>query len=250
MSINFLSLFQDTWNFVRNRPNFVFYAVCCLTALQLAIAQVFPRPSLNLSQVDSPETMNVIAHMLVPSLLSLLVVVWVNVLVILNIKSINRGENAPFFHHLGASFQRFLGVVCLSFVQFLPLSFGVSFFFLLASDQAGLIAIPLLITGLYVFIKLNLVIYIYLVDEPSRTLGNTLKQCWIMSRGKMLPLILFCALIYIIPLLLSGVVNAIHLALGGAVGEIIAQLLGALINLLMTLFSFRFYQVYRDYRGA
>lgn len=249
MPIKFSLLLQDTFNFIRNRANFTLYAVLTLTGLQMAITGLFPRSQLDLQAVQtSPElAQQAMLSTLFPSILSLLAVVFVNVLLILNIKSINNGQYRHFFQHIGESAQRFLPVTLLSILQFLPISIGFSFLLMLGAE-GGLLALPLLISGLFVFIKLNLVIYTYLLEQPK--IGSALKFTWTMSRGKMLPLIIFCALIYGVPMLLSGVVNGVQLALGEILGNLIGQLLGALINLLVTIFSFRFYQTYRQYKGA
>lgn len=251
MPIKFSALFQDTWNFIRNRPHFVVYAVICLAGLQIAISLLFPKLQLDLQAVqNSPEiAQQAMFRNLLPSLLSLFAVTFINVLLILNIKAINHGQYGHFFQPLFQSSRRFIPVTLLSFLQFFPLSIGGSFLLMLG-PEAGLIALPLMITGLFVFIKLNLVIYAYLLEEPPLGIGQTLRFTWTMSRGHMMPLISFCALIYAFPMVLSGVLNVIHTALGDLVGNMIVQLLSAFINLLVTIFSFRFYQAYRQYVRA
>lgn len=247
MPIRFSALFQDTWNFMRNRPHFVMYAVISLAALQIAISMLFPKVQLDLQAVqNSPEiAKEAMLGSLLPGILSLFAVMLVNVLLVLNINAINHARYSHFFQNVMLAIQRFLAVTLLSFIQFFPLSVGVSFLLMLGAESS-LIALPLMITGLFVFVKLNLVMYTYLLEEPPLSIGQTLRFTWTMSQGNMMPLILFCALVYAFPMVLGGFLNAIQLALGEGIGHFIAQILGALINLTVTIFSFRFYQVYRQ----
>lgn len=250
MPIKFLDLFQDTWNFVRNRPQFAVSATLLLAVLQLVISQLMPPLQVASEQVNkTPEQIaELLAAQMPPMVVSTLVLMFVNVLLVLNVKSINNGEYRHFFQHMSEALQRFLIAALFTFIQMLPLSFGATFMLSLGSEGT-LIALPLMITGLYVFVKLNLVIYAYLI-EPKQPLMQTLKFTWGMSRGKMLPLVLFSALIFIIPNLLGNLVSGVNLAVGGGVGMVISQISNAFINLLLVIFSFRFYQVYRDFRGA
>lgn len=250
MSIKFVNLFQDTWNFVRNRPNFALYAIGLLTLLQVVISLLFKRPQLTPEQLSNPPALQqMLAEQVLPTFISALALVFVNVLLILNVKSINNGEYQHFFQNISGALQRFLQSAWLTLLQMLPLSVGMSFLLVLGKNDGSLLAIPLLVTGLYVFVKLNLVVYAYLI-EPNQSLTATLKWTWSLSRGKMLPLIVYSALIYLIPAWIGSVVNGLGAALGSVAGAILVQTVNAFLNLLFVIFSFRFYQVYRDYRGA
>lgn len=247
MPIKFIDLFQDSWNFVRNRPHFALYAVGLLTALQTGISLSMPKIALNEAQIQqSPEQVGqLLASQLTPMILSTLALMFVNVLLVLNVKAINNGTYQTFFQHIPQALQRFLIAAVLTFIQMLPISFGATFFLM----GGELLALPLLLTGLYVFVKLNLVVYAYLLEERGGIMP-TLKFTWSLSRGRMLPLILFSALIYIVPSLLGIVASGLNAALGGVAGTIAAQAFNAVINLFLVIFSFRFYQVYRSQQGA
>lgn len=248
MPIKFLDLFQDTWNFVRNRPQFAVSATLLLAVLQLVISQLMPPLQVASEQVTPEQIAELLAAQMPSRVVSTLVLMFVNVLLVLNVKSINNGEYRHFFQHTAEALQRFLIAALFTFIQMLPLSFGATFMLSLGSE-GRLIALPLMLTGLYVFVKLNLVIYAYLI-EPKQPFTQTLKFTWGMTRGKMLPLVLFSALVFIIPNLLGNLVSGVNLAVGGGVGMVISQISNAFINLLLVIFSFRFYQVYRDFREA
>lgn len=246
MPINFLALFQDTWNFVRNRLNFTLYSVILLTVLQIAISSFIPRPELvpvsGEGVIQNPINGS---EMLLSSMLSMLVIVLVNVLIILNIKSINNGSYQTFMQNVPLALSKFSQTVLITLVQVLPISFGLAFALIPTfGDGATLMALPMMLMGLFVFIKLNLAIYSYLIDEPQKTIGETLKYTWGLSRGRMLPLIIFTAIIYFIPTTLGTVAGAF--AALGTVGVVIGQAFNAFINLLIVIFSFRFYQTYRQ----
>lgn len=246
MSINFQALFQDTWNFVRNRPQFTLYAVALLAILQIAITLFVPHPAMPESVEGNSIREQINAFdLLLPSLLSMSVVVLINVLLILNIKSINNGNYQHFFQNITAALNSFIPTLLLTLIQVFPISLGIAFaLFPDFGNAAPLMAMPIMLMGLFVFIKLNLVIYAYLIDEPRKSLGEVLKFVWQLSRGRMLPLIIFTAIIYFIPTVLGSVAGSF--AALGTVGVIIGQLLNAFINLTMVIFSFRFYQNYRQ----
>lgn len=245
MPIHFQSLFQDTWNFIRNRPSFTLYAIILLAVLQTSIGVLAPRPMIveGSDAVSIKEQVNVF-DLLLPSLLSMAVIIFVNVLLILNIKSINNGDYRTFLQNSNGALTSFFPAMLLTLVQVFPISLGLAFALLPnLGNAAPLMALPLMLMGLFVFIKLNLAIYVYLIDEPKKTIGETLKYTWALSRGRMLPLIIFTAIIYFLPTTL-GAVTGIFSSLG-IVGVIIAQAFNAFLNLAIVIFSFRFYQSYR-----
>lgn len=246
MPINFQALFQDTWNFVRNRPNFTLYAVVLLAVLQVAISSFIPRPELTPAIENSSIRAQINGtEMLMSSVFSMLVIVLVNVLVILNIKSINNGNYQTFLNNMPLALSKFIPTVLITLVQVLPISFGLAFALMPSfGDAASLMALPMMLMGLFVFIKLNLAIYAYLIDDPQKGIGETLKYTWGFSRGRMMPLIMFTAIIYFIPTVLGAVAGALSAL--GTIGVIMGQAFNAFINLLIVIFSFRFYQTYRQ----
>lgn len=249
MPIQFSTLLQDSWNFLRNRFQFTFYALILLTTLQASISLLFPRLTSNLNEMQAGSEMvmsEMLQGMLLPSFLSLLATTFVNVLLILNISAINNGSYTHFFQQTNQTLVRFLPVVALSFMQYLPLSLGVSAILFSQNSEMSLLMLPLFITGIYVFIKLILTVYVYLIETPQKGIGETLSFTWRLSRGKMFPLVILFMIVYIIPMFLSGfILNGASLA-GEVVRDVIAHFFGSLINLFVTILTFRFYQHYRQ----
>lgn len=148
---------------------------------------------------------------------------------------------STFFKNVGSALMNFLPVLILQFIMVLPLSLGASF--LMASPESVMIALPVLVMGLYFCIKLSIVIYAYLLESPRKTLLGSIKFTFQLSRGKIFPLILFCVISYLLP----GMLSRLLAVLGNDVmGAFITVVCSAVINVFMLIFSFRFYQVYRQ----
>lgn len=236
----FGQVFQDTGNFVRNRPVFIFYAVVMFVLPQLLLSTFFPKIPLDFAQLNasSEKGMELVGQSLLPSILSMLIHVFVNMLVILNIQSISQGQVSTFWRNGLPALNRFAGVLLLSFLQALALSFAVTAT-LFGGNSFSLLTLPLLISGLFIFIKLSLVVYVYLLERPHFSVGQSLMFVWQMSRGKFLQLVVFCVIIDVLPLFLNGGIASVQVPL-------LSEMLGALVNVLVIIFSFRFYQIYRQ----
>lgn len=245
MPIKFFDLLQDTWNFIRNRPTFTLYGVLLLAVLQVIISLSVPSVEINPQQpVVNQNVVEQLTAGLAPMILSALAVMFVNILLILNIKSINNGHYQHFFQNIGVSATRFFPAILLTLLQILPISLSTSFT-LLQGGEASIIALPLMITGIYIFIKLNLVVYTYLIEEPQKSLGQSLAFNWAMSRGKMFPMVLFCLLAYLMPKFVVDAFSSLAMTLGKEFGTIVVQFVSAFVNFVVVIFSFRFYQIYR-----
>lgn len=243
MPIKFSNLLQDSWNFIRNQANFTVTSIALLVLLQLGTFYLFPRPVVSQADLQNQDVLALFAQQLTPTIVSALVSVFLNVLIILNIKSINNGTYQHFAQNLSESLKAFLPIIGLTIFMVLPMSIGISFGGTVGHPGSlAIMILPLMATGIYVFVKLCLVVYAYLLEEPRKGVMETLKFTWGLSRGRMLPLFLFCVLSYMLPSLLGSVVSNI----GGELGIILSQVVGAFISLFVIIFGFRFYQVYRQ----
>ncbi|QIW16392.1 hypothetical protein A4G20_08610 [Pasteurellaceae bacterium RH1A] len=239
MPINFAQLFQDSWNFMRNQSHFSLFALGLVLLAQ--IGHFFATPQLSLSSTEADfagqgQDLPTILPTLLFGVLNLLI----TILIILNIRQINQGQFKSFFAPLGQSLAAFFPVVVITIVSAIPLSIG--FAMLLTSRDLAILALPVLITGVFVFIKFSLAHYVYLLESPQRGIGQTLKETWGLSRGKMFPLILFCVINYMLPSILLNLLTAS----GNQVVDMLALLVNAFISVFTLIFSFRFYQVYRQ----
>lgn len=244
MSIKFVDLLQQSWNFMRNQQAFSLFAIITIVVVQLVFILVSPN-SPELMAESQPQQLQIDASkmvsLLLPTILLGVVNLLINVLMIFNIQSINDGNYRQFFQNSGNALKHFLPVLLLQFVMVLPLSLGASF--AMASPETVIIALPVLVVGFYFFIKLSLVIYAYLLEKPQKSLSESIKFTLQLSRGKMLPLILFCVISYLLP----GMLSRLFTVFGNDfIGIFITIVLSAAINVFMAIFSFRFYQVYRQ----
>ena len=128
MPINFLGLLQDSWNFMRNQLNFTLFGVGLLVVLQLASFYFMPPIQLSEQELQSSQAMQkVISAQLYPTIISGIISVFVNVLLILNIKSISKGEYQHFFQNIGTTLQKLPAVIVLSLLMVMPLSVAIAF---------------------------------------------------------------------------------------------------------------------------
>ncbi|WP_238544167.1 hypothetical protein [Mannheimia haemolytica] len=150
MSIKFVDLLQQSWNFMRNQQAFSLFAIVTIVVVQLVFILVSPN-SPELMAESQPQQLQIDASkmvsILLPTILLGVVNLLINVLMIFNIQSINDGNYRQFFQNAGNALKHFLPVLLLQFVMVLPLSLGASF--AMASPETVIIALPVLVVGFY-----------------------------------------------------------------------------------------------------
>lgn len=244
MPIKFVDLLQQSWNFMRNQQVFSLFAIITISVVQLLVIFLLANDATTISQQQIEQQQVEPAQMLaflLPTMLLGGINLFINLLIILNIQSINNGHYQHFFQNIAGAIKAFLPVLLLQLVMILPISLGVSF--VITSPEMIIVAFPLILVGFYLFFKLCLLIYVYLLEKPQKTLLETIKFTLQLSRGKMMPLVLFCVISYVVP----GVLSRFIAMLGNSmVGSVLSIILSAFISVFMAIFGFRFYQVYRQ----
>ncbi|WP_435051320.1 hypothetical protein [Actinobacillus suis] len=203
MPIKFPDLLQDSWNFIRNQRMFSLYAMLLFCILQLASLFLMPRTG----NAQAQSTTMTLAD-LFPLLFMGVANIFITTLLILNIKAINNANFSHFFQNLSTTLTKLFPVILLNIIMVLPLSVGMAFQVFGAQTGNGLVllAFPLIISGAFLFIKLCLSVYAYLVEElPS--VGDTIRFTWQLSRGKGIALVLFCVIAYFVPQILMSFVS-------------------------------------------
>ncbi|WP_373778395.1 hypothetical protein [Glaesserella sp.] len=237
MPIKFPNLLQDSWNFMRNQAQFSVYAIVLLMVLQ--IVSFHGMPKIDPTKVKDIES--VLLAQLVPSMISALISMFINAMIILNIKSINQGTYQHFFQNLGETLKVFFPLIGLTIFMVLPVSIGVSFAGTVGqSGELSIMILPLMLAGIYIFVKLNLAVYAYLIEDPRKSVIETLKFTWGLSRGKMALMFLFCIIAYMVPSLLGSVVVRFNDPTG-----LTPAMFSGFIGVFVAVFGFRFYQVFR-----
>lgn len=231
MPINFPQLLQDSWNFIRNRSQFSLTAMILLIAIQLVAT--FVLSGLILS--NSPAA-------LLPSLLIGVGNIFISILLILNIKAINAGNFQSFFQNAGKAFVKLLPAISLYIIMVLPLSFGMSsiLFGNISGNGTSIIGLPLLAIGIFIFVRLNLATYAFLVEDYR--VGQAVKFMWQLAKGKMAALFAYSLLANVLPILITALIGR----LGDNIAvTIFAFVISAFLSLFTTIFGFRFYQTIR-----
>lgn len=234
MPINFPQLLQDSWNFIRNRRQFSLTAIGLLLAIQLLATFVLANLMASNSTVS-----------LLPSLLIGIGNIFISVLLVLNINDINAGTFQSFFQNTGKALTRLLPAILLYIIMGLPLSFGMSsiLFGNISGSGANIFSLPLLAIGIFVFVRLNLSTYVFLVDNYR--VGQAVKFMWQLAKGKMAVLFAYTLLANLLPILITALVGR----LGDNVAiMVLSFMISAFLSLFTTIFSFRFYQTIRPKR--
>lgn len=243
MPLNFLQLLQESWNFMRNQVNFSLISLGLVVASQLLFWSLQPDAAITFSATPEQREQILLAN-LPYAVLSALTNALIAVMMILNIKAINAGQYHHFFSPLPHALKVLLPVIVINVLMILPFVFGLSFsgmFFMAGSMQ--LLGLPFFVCGAYLSMKLYVSYYAYLLDTPQKSIGESLKFAWTHSRGRMKVLVLFCLIALLLPFLLNNQLVQLQSEL---IWTLISVVIGAVINVYLAIFGFRFYQVYRD----
>ena len=231
MPINFPQLLQDSWNFIRNRRQFSLTAMGLLLAIQLLATFVLSNFMVSASAVS-----------LLPSLLIGIGNIFISVLLVLNINDINVGIFQSFFQNTSKALAKLLPAISLYIIMVLPLSFGMSsiLFSNISGSGASIFSLPLSAIGIFVFVRLNLAIYVFLVENYR--VGQAVKFMWQLAKGKMAALFASTLLANLLPILITALVGR----LGDNVAiMMLSFVISAFLSLFTTILGFRFYQTIR-----
>ena len=231
MPINFPQLLQDSWNFIRNRRQFSLTAMGLLLAIQLLATFVLSNFMVSASAVS-----------LLPSLLIGIGNIFISVLLVLNINDINVGIFQSFFQNTSKALAKLLPAISLYIIMVLPLSFGMSsiLFSNISGSGASIFSLPLSAIGIFVFVRLNLAIYVFLVENYR--VGQAVKFMWQLAKGKMAALFAYTLLANLLPILITTLVGR----LGDNVAiMVLSFVISAFLSLFTTILGFRFYQTIR-----
>lgn len=229
--MNFPQLLQDSWNFIRNRSQFSFTAMILLIAIQFIAA-------FGLSNVVM---LNPSAALL-PSLIIGVGNIFISLLLILNIKAINAGNFQSFFQNVGDAFTKLFPAVALYIITALPLSLGISsiLFGNVSGNGASIVSSLLLAIGIFFFVRLNLSIYVFLVENYR--VGQAVKFMWQFAKGRMAMLFAYTLLANVLPILITALVGRLG---DNTAVMILSFVISAFLSLFTTIFGFRFYQAIR-----
>ena len=179
---------------------------------------------------------------LLPSLLIGIGNIFISVLLVLNINDINVGIFQSFFQNTSKALAKLLPAISLYIIMVLPLSFGMSsiLFSNISGSGASIFSLPLSAIGIFVFVRLNLAIYVFLVENYR--VGQAVKFMWQLAKGKMAALFAYTLLANLLPILITALVGR----LGDNVAiMMLSFVISAFLSLFTTILGFRFYQTIR-----
>ena len=179
---------------------------------------------------------------LLPSFLIGIGNIFISVLLVLNINDINAGTFQSFFQNTSKALAKLLPAISLNIIMVLPLSFGMSsiLFSNISGSGASIFSLPLSAIGIFVFVRLDLAIYVFLVENYR--VGQAVKFMWQLAKGKMAALFAYTVLANLLPILITALVGR----LGDNIAiMVLSFVISAFLSLFTTILGFRFYQTIR-----
>lgn len=252
MSINFTTIFQDSWNFVRNKQQLTltFSLAFLLTSLCFDFL-IIPNlaPPLN---TESDELANALGmkgvgtDFVMYSFIYQLAIFIISHWCLVAIHQISQGQ----MFNLGGSFtfllRRLIGVLLINIILLVPVVIGVSdvLFSLLSNRQPSIISAISLALGLYLYVRFCLAGVHYLVTQNN--FNQTLKATWYAGIKRGLLLFVYCLFVYILLPFLFRNLSALgnHFIL-----NIIVSALMSFITVFSLVFTYRFYSVFMQKRA-
>ncbi len=247
MPINFFQLLQDSWNFMRNQKTFSLYATGLLIVFQavglLASSSLIKTQAEILAGGRKSVDLSMVLSGLAPSIITALINLLIMVLIILNIKAINAGHYQHFFQNMGKAVAKLLPIVLLYILMLFPLAFALSSVQMGAMGELSILALPLLVMGILVYVKLSLSIYTYLVEETE--VFQAVKFTWEFTKGKFLAVFGYCLISSLIPQMLTSLLSRGLVSVNEILAIVLSLFVATIFSVFTTIFGFRFYQIIR-----
>lgn len=229
MPINFVKIFQDSWNFILNQRQImlIFFAI-------LSINNLFFHFLLNPVDLHNPTEQNsFLLFTIAGQLANAVLILWLLSLITL----ISNQQPPNLLAALSYGIKKIPIYLLLNFIIVLPFSLAATSY---ASLQGGsIITLLSIIVGIFLFIRLCLAPYSYVIENSS--FSDALKLVWLNGVQRTLPLFIFSILVYILPLLINLQLNN----LGSSVFfSLLTAIISAGISLFSLVFTYRFYQIF------
>lgn len=235
MMINFIQIFQESGNFMRNRQKFslLFILLFFSNAIFFGLLSADTPP---LPAQEGAENLQSLAGntSLYQALISVFLSSWATLIV--HQSSLRHIQ--PLAQSFSSTLKRFGGILVLN---------GIAMFLLAMSVAEGLLAIMTnttpspfslitLVLGAFIFTRLCLADTHYLTQ--SAPLLTSLTFIWQMGKKNTLSLFIFCAITY---LLIPMVTYYISLLSNQMIFKVFFLLLTSTINVFVLIFNYRFY---------
>lgn len=246
MPINFTSLFQDSWNFMRNQKELVYrflfiYALFSLASYALS-SNLLDNADLVSSNTPEQALQNIaLSDVALMYALQQVAFLFLNCWAMLSVDQINRQHAFNLNQSFTATLSKFIGVIVLNILLVLPLLLIALDIIssILTERSPSAFALPGMIFGIFVFIRLFLAPIAYLLGE--QTFSNAIGFIWKTGVKRNGTLLLFCLITQFLFGLIAQPLNA--LASNGILA-IVAAILLAGLNLFSLILTYRFYTLF------
>lgn len=241
MPINFTQLFQDSWNFVRNKQKIILIFSLVFFLFQLCSSLILPHfattdvmVALETNAVPNQDILLVVVFL---QFVSFLLTSWY----LVAIHQIAQGEPFDMAKSFVFFMPRLFGLILITFIVLFPMVVGIAdvLFAFLHLAKPTIISLIAFILGIYVYVRFCLADVHYLLSGSS--INQTLKTVWLSGFKRTSVLFIYCLLMNVVlPLFLrtlSKLSNNILL-------ELIILGITAFVTLFSLVFTYRFYSVF------
>ncbi|WP_386694416.1 hypothetical protein [Lonepinella sp. MS14435] len=252
MPINFTQLFKDSWHFLQNERKFAFsfVTIFVLASAGFGLLQqvLFPVVE-NIEALSEEQQMNILLQQsgdlsylwftLAKGLTTLFIVYWGT----MTVHQISQRQYQGLTKTAGITFNRLLGIILLTVLCFLPFFIGAigTIAGVLSQSSISFISLFLMISGIFILIRLCLSPVRYLLNHES--IKSAVQNTLISAKGRTAVLFFYCTISYLFFSLLG-----LQLAMlaQNMLLTIVALVIMSFINVFSIVFTYRFYTVFNQ----
>lgn len=246
MNINFTQIFQDCWNFMRNQKKitqqFIFFFFISSLIFYFLLTSVVPMPEITQANGQNlPLPSSISAQFVLIGVAQQLVSLFISSWGILTFHRISVQQQNPLNQSAVLTLQRFVGVVTVSVIGFIPLMIGLveSLFAILQGQSPSILSLVAMLLGFFIFVRLSLASTEYLIQPVG--IMQALKNSWLSGVKRSAPLFIYCLLIYVV---LPFVVRRISSLSDNLVFDVVMLFVSAAVGVFSLLFTYRFYTLF------
>ncbi len=229
MPVDFFKILQDSWNFILNQKQIVLFFLAIIV-----VDNLFFRYLLNSSDLQTDEGKQTFLFLtVVGQIVNSMLVLWL----LSTITLISNQRKTELMTALSYAIKKLPIFLLLNFIIVLPFSIaGASYVVNAGTGITGLLS---LLVGCYLFVRLCLAPYSYVLENSS--FSEAVKLIWFNGKGRTVSLFIFALLTYIAPLIITLQLGQLPPSL---ISSLLVALISAGISIFTLVFTYRFYQLF------
>lgn len=231
MPVNFIKIFQDSWNFILNQKQLAIFFWVVLMIDNLVFRYLLSSVDPSTDEGGRSSIFLMFAGQVVNAMLTL----WFLSVIML----ISQQRQANLSEALSYAIRKIPLFLLLNFVIILPLSLAAANY--IANAGGSIFTMLSVLLGVYLFIRLSLTPYSYAIENSS--FSEALKLVWLNGMGRVVPLALFAVLAYLLPLIITLMLGRFPASF---LTDVLVSAVSAAINIFTLVFTYRFYQLFID----